>query len=415
MTRLAAFKKMKELMTLYYVEAKTATDKPIAWLTSGAPVEFVYAMDAIPVYPENYAAMCAAGHQSVELMEAAEGAGFSPDICAYARTDFGQNRLRGGPAGGLPEPHFLICSTNICKTVIKWYEVLARQFQVPLFMLDTPFLHEGLTTEMVGYVVRQFGQLERFLEGVLKRPFDRDRLEEVIALSRKAVGLWKRILDLGRRVPVPFTCLDAFIHIAPIVTLRGTQACVDYYRALFDEVNDRAERKIGSVPGERYRVLWDNLPIWFKMRSLETFFEERRCALAAATYANSWAGMEDFIGVQTSDAREALAASYLNIYINYGFEQRIRYLERLIAEFGLTGFIMHSNRSCKPYSVGMYRLKEELSQRTGKPGVIIEADQNDPRVVSDAQVEGRLEAFIESMAPNDLSQGSRHVVQCRPA
>ena len=47
----------------------------------------------------------------------------------------------------------------------------------------------------------------------------------------------------------------------------------------------------------------------------------------------------------------------------------------------------------------MYRLREELSKLTGKPGVVIEADQNDPRVYSDAQVETRLEAFIESMQP----------------
>ena len=72
MTRLAAYKKMKELMTNYYIEAKTTRQKPIAWVTSGAPVEFLYAMDVLPIYPENYAAMCAASHQSVELMEAAE-------------------------------------------------------------------------------------------------------------------------------------------------------------------------------------------------------------------------------------------------------------------------------------------------------------------------------------------------------
>jgi benzoyl-CoA reductase/2-hydroxyglutaryl-CoA dehydratase subunit BcrC/BadD/HgdB len=45
----------------------------------------------------------------------------------------------------------------------------------------------------------------------------------------------------------------------------------------------------------------------------------------------------------------------------------------------------------------MYRLQEEVSRVSGKPGVVIEADQNDPRVYSDAQTETRLEAFIESM------------------
>jgi benzoyl-CoA reductase/2-hydroxyglutaryl-CoA dehydratase subunit BcrC/BadD/HgdB len=397
LTQLGAYKKMKELMTLYYMEAKTATDKPIAWLTSGAPVEFVYAMGAIPVYPENYAAMCAAGHQSVALMEAAEAAGFSPDICAYARTDFGQDLLRGGPAGGLPPPQFLVCSTNICKTVIKWYEVIARTYRVPLFVVDTPFLHAGLTPQLVAYTVSQFHALERFLEAMLQQPFDRERLLEVVRLSRQATGLWKQILDLCARAPAPITSLDAFIHMAPVVTLRGTQACVDYYRLLHDEVAARAANQIGAVPRERYRVLWDNLPIWFRMRPLEQFFSARGCAPVAATYASSWAGLDDKADLAERDAYEALAVSYLNIYINYGFEQRLRYLARLIDDFRLTGFIMHSNRSCKPYSVGMYRLKEELAQLTGKPGVIIEADQNDPRVCSDAQMEARLEAFIESM------------------
>jgi hypothetical protein len=122
-------------------------------------------------------------------------------------------------------------------------------------------------------------------------------------------------------------------------------------------------------------------------------------ALVAATYPNSWAGIDPTADILTSDPIEALAISYLNIYINFGFEERIRYLARLIDEFALTGFIMHSNRSCKPYSVGMYGLRGEVSKRTGKPGVVIEADQNDPRVFSEAQVETRLDAFLESMTP----------------
>jgi bcr-type benzoyl-CoA reductase subunit B len=362
-------------------------------------VEFVYAMDVLPVYPENYAAMCAAGHQSVELMEAAEAAGFSQDLCAYARTDFGQDMLQGGPAGGLPAPDFLVCSTNICKTVIKWYEVVARKYGVPLFVVDTPFLHDGLTQELIDYTVSQFRDLEGFLADFLKRQFDRDRLMEVLELSRDAAEQWKKILYLCKTVPAPFNSLDSFIHLAPIVTLRGTRECVDYYRALYDEVAARAEQKIGSIPEERFRLLWDNLPVWFKMRRLEEFFETHHCTLVATTYANSWGGISDFGRIQATDPYEALAVSYLNVYINFGFADRIDYLAQLIEEFSLTGFIMHSNRSCKPYSIGMYRLQEEVARRTGIPGVVIEADQNDPRVYSDAQVETRLEAFIEAMQP----------------
>ena len=398
MTEFKALAKMKEIMAAYYIEAKTTREKPIAWVTSGAPVEPLYAMDVIPIYPENYAAMCASSHISIELMEAAEAAGFSQDICAYARTDFGAEINQGGPLQGLPKPDFLLCSTNICKTVIKWYEVLSRKFKVPLFIVDIPFLHQGLNRALVDYTVAQINDLEVFLGEFLKRPYDRDRFLEVLQLAWDAAENWKRFLDLARSRPSPFNSLDSFIHLAPIVTLRGTRECVDYYQLLYEEVRARAEQKIGSIPVEKYRVLWDNLPVWFKMRRLSTFFEDHQTALVATTYANSWGGL----GTDkwnSDNPYERMAVTYLQAYINLGFEERIQYLRQLIADFSLTGFIMHSNRSCKPYSIGMYRLQEEVARISGKPGVVIEADQNDPRIYSDAQTETRLEAFIEAMEP----------------
>ena len=81
--------RMKDIMTHYYIDAKTAdqTGKKVAWITSGGPVEPLYAMGALPFYPENYGAMCGASRMSVSLCEAAEHKGYSRDLCSYALTD----------------------------------------------------------------------------------------------------------------------------------------------------------------------------------------------------------------------------------------------------------------------------------------------------------------------------------------
>ncbi len=101
---------MRDMMVKYYTEAKGAegTDRHIAWITSGAPVEPLIAFDVIPVYPENHGAMCGASHMNVELCEVAEGRGFSRDLCSYARGDIGSAMTKGGPIGGLPRPTFLV-------------------------------------------------------------------------------------------------------------------------------------------------------------------------------------------------------------------------------------------------------------------------------------------------------------------
>ena len=141
--KIKSVKRMKSIMTEYYIEAKSPDrgGKKIAWITSGGPVEPLIAMDVIPIYPENYGAMIGASKMGVDLCQKAEEFGYSPDLCSYARADIGASAVNGGPIGGLPAPDFLVCCNNICGTVLKWYEVQARKYNVPLFIFDTPFIH----------------------------------------------------------------------------------------------------------------------------------------------------------------------------------------------------------------------------------------------------------------------------------
>lgn len=174
-------KKMKEIMTVYYMEAKSARvgSRKVAWITSGGPVEPLIAMDVIPVYPENHGAMIGASKMGVGLCETAESMGYSTDLCSYARSDIACATVNGGPIGGLPRPDMLVCCNNICGTVLKWYEVQARYFDVPLFILDTPFCHVGFAQEAKRYVRRQLDEYIRFLERVCGKKMDHDRMKEV--------------------------------------------------------------------------------------------------------------------------------------------------------------------------------------------------------------------------------------------
>jgi len=218
-------KKMKEIMTGYYIDAKAAeqTGKKVAWITSGGPVEPLIAMDIIPVYPENYGAMIGASKMGADLCQKAEEMGYSGDLCSYARADIASSLVDGGPIGGLPKPDMLVCCNNICGTVMKWYEIQARYYNVPLFILDTPFCHTEYTDEAKKYVRRQILEYIAFLEAVTKEKFDYDRMAEVGRLSIEGQRLWQAVLDTAMNKPSPMTCFDAFFHLALIVTLRGTQ------------------------------------------------------------------------------------------------------------------------------------------------------------------------------------------------
>ena len=383
----------RRLMTAYYFMVKHPAwfGKKVAWITSGGPVEPLYAMGVLPFYPENYGAMCGASRMSVPLCEAAEQKGYSHDLCSYALTDIGSSFTGKGPIGRLPKPDFLVCGNNICGTVIKWYEIQARALGVPLFFLDTPFFHDELHQHNLRYVEKQMGEYIAFLEDQMKRPFLEKRFKKVASRSLEAISLWREILDLSRNQPAPFAAFDAFIHMAPIVTLRGTRWAVRYYQKLKRELEERVKKGLGAFAREEIRLVWDNIPIWYDIRNLSKLLSSNGAVLVADTYTSAWAMEEPDL----TYSLDGLSRAYATIHLNRGLGYKMQKIATLIEKFGAHGFIMHSNRSCKPYSLGQYDMRREVTRLTGKPGLIIEADHTDSRSYSPQQVEKQILMFLE--------------------
>ncbi|OPY91513.1 MAG: R-phenyllactate dehydratase subunit alpha precursor [Syntrophaceae bacterium PtaU1.Bin231] len=395
--KIKAVAKMKEIMTAYYIDAKTAeqTGKKVAWITSGGPVEPLIAMDIIPVYPENHGAMIGASKMGVDLCTKAEAMGYSSDLCSYARSDISCATVNGGPIGGLPRPDMLVCCTNICGTVLKWYEVQARYFGCPLFILDTPFCHTGFHDEMRRYVRRQLDEYIAFLESAAGRRFDYDRLKEVGRLSIEGQRLWQAVLDTAAHRPAPLSAFDAFFHLALIVTLRGQQQTIDYYRMLLAEMNERIAAGIGAVPDERYRLLWDNLPVWFRTKWLSEKFAAAGACLVADTYTSAWCGSLKY--ADENNFLESMAECYTRIYLNIGVDEMARMVVDMVDKYAADGLVMHSNRSCKPYSLGQYDIQRIVQERRGIPTLMIEADMVDERSFAEGPTETRIEAFMEML------------------
>lgn len=395
--KIKSVKQMKDIMTEYYIDAKTAeeTGKKVAWITSGGPVEPLIAMDVIPVYPENHGAMIGASKMGVDLCEKAEEMGYSRDLCSYAMADIACATVNGGPIGGLPKPDMLVCSTNICGTVLKWYEVQARYFKVPLFILDTPFCHTEFTEEARQYVRKQFDEYTRFLEKACGTSFDYDRLQAVGKCSLEGQRLWQAVLDTCTHKPAPMSAFDAFFHLALIVTLRGKQVTVDYYQILLAEMNQRIADQISAVPDERIRLLWDNLPVWYRTRWLSEKFASAGACLVADTYTSAWCAATKYI--DENNFLDSMAESYTRIYLNIGVDEMAKSVLQMVDKYAVDGFVMHSNRSCKPYSLGQYDIQKIVQKERGIPTLMLEADMVDERKFSESQIETRIDAFMEML------------------
>jgi len=388
--------KSKMMVAQHILKGRHANERgKVAWVTSGAPVEIPKALDFYLFYPENHGAICGTARVVEDISTEAENAGYSRDICSYARTDIGTMLSGKTPIRKIPKPDVLLACTNICQTVLHWYRVLAHHYNVPLILIDTPFIYTEVADHTVGYVKRQIEESIPLLEKVAGKQLDEGRLKEVTSLSRKASFLWMEILDRCQHIPSPISVFDQFILMAPIVEMRGEVKTVDFYAEMLREVDCRISEGIGAVRDEKKRVLWDNLPIWYRLRYLAELMGERGIVLAASTYTNAWGELADLYDPEKPF--ESAARTYLQPILNRGTGEKLKKMMQMIEDYHLDGVILHSDRSCKPYSIGQMDQRDRLIRECEVPALLLEADHNDPRSFSEEQVANRLEAFVEML------------------
>jgi benzoyl-CoA reductase/2-hydroxyglutaryl-CoA dehydratase subunit BcrC/BadD/HgdB len=72
-----------------------------------------------------------------------------------------------------------------------------------------------------------------------------------------------------------------------------------------------------------------------------------------------------------------MAEAYTRIYLNIGVDQMADQVLEMIRFYDVDGFVMHSNRSCKPYSFGQLDIMGIVQEKAGIPVLMIEADMVD--------------------------------------
>ncbi len=396
MEPIKALKEIKKLTTDYFTAAHMAphNNKPVVYCNVFTPVELIYAMDMFPVYPENHAAIIGARKMTTELSSAAEGMGYVIDLCSYARCDIGWTKAGISPTWGLPKPDLILVINCQCGTLTKWFEVLSRLYNAPMVLIDIP--HSGNGEEdpaAEAYVKRQLEELVKTLETIAGKSLDQAKLKQVMALSRQASELWTRMLVMGENIPSPMTVFDQFISMFPIVSQRGTETAVQFYRNLVQELEERTASKIPAVPNEKFRLFWDNLPIWSELGKLSGFLADRGAAVVTSIYTWAWSQL----AVNEQDPLSDWTRQYLYTF-NLNLDYRIEKYIELAKLYSLDGFLFHSNRSCKWISQDVMALRDAITERTGIPGVIFEADQNDPRLYSFENLERHIDSFLELLA-----------------
>jgi len=373
--------------------------------------EILKAFDLPVVFPEINSLQTAVRRVAHEYLEEAEDYGYSPDICGYVKADVAVQR-RGGehPMGRIPKPSIAVL-TNACNTYIKWAEIWERMYQIPVVTIDIPGtrLEGGQTWPGAHdfendrqYVQAQLTELITQCEQVTGKKFDIDKLREVLAYANDVSAGWQRILELNQHRPSVFNALtDGTIYLGVANGLRGTREGSEFFSELVEEMEYRAAHDIGTMSDELYRLVFVGVPCYPVFRRFNELFTEWKGTFVNSTYlwfasGGANCGYQYDVSKPLESLAEGVLLSVRDAMDSMFYNDRI--IEGMIDGYHVDGIIYHPIKSCRTVSTGLADGRRSLASRRDTPSLFLESDMMDRRVVSEAQMKNRIDAFFEGLA-----------------
>lgn len=283
---------IKKMQDDYYADLANAkkNGKKVAWASSIVPQEFMEAMDIAVAYPENHSAAIAAKGGAMPFLEHAEAMGYSNDICSYARINLAYSDIMESDLVNIPAPDFIVCINNICGVLVKWYENLAKYWNVPYILIDSPYNYDyEVTPERIAYIKEQFKDFIVKLEEICGKPFDYEKFHKVMEISNRTARAWAKAMDYAAQKPSPLDGFNMFNYMSMMVCLRGKESTYQLYEAIAEEMEEYIKEGKSQYKGEqKYRLMWDGIACWPYLSHNYKTFVNNNIILAGSTYPKAW-------------------------------------------------------------------------------------------------------------------------------
>ncbi len=375
--------KMATQLASSFVEAYRA-DKNVIWTSFYSfPMELLAAFDVTPFDFEIAANLLPTfdADVAVEIMNKAEEAGYSTDICSYHRLAAGCNML-----GYMPRADLLLSSSYFCDGKAKTNKTLADYYGREAISLDIP---NKISRESVDYVAAQLRHIVRKIEEVTGQSFDLERLRECIRVSNRARRAYGQLADLQKVSPYPYIG----VQVISMSIYGNLLAGKEIQEQIYLEMVEESRKKImdGKLTPEKYRVLW---LAWFPVQptNINQIFRKNGVTIVMGELArNYWGQMDESLPF------ESLALwSLRNPYVGT-IEQRLKGINEIIDEYNLDGVVHFSTDACR-HSCAAQKLIGDVMKQRDIPYLVLDGDMSDKRKYSSERTEMLLENFIGIMA-----------------
>jgi benzoyl-CoA reductase subunit B len=408
--RLTSVSLIGQMMLASFADIKrqAAEGKKVVW-ANGLPAFLLARGAGLPVlHAEGLIAGLAAKGLVKPLQDAAEAFGLLPDGCSYARSFIGLARIVNGdfPVDSypnaelyrMPKPDIYVNVPGAgCGTGRLWGDSVASIFGIPSFHLEprVNWNADDLEYNLKDFI-RQEHEFIALIEEETGMPYDWDRLKEVMCEVKRAVSLRQEIMELCKSIPSPASFFDMAASIGPVCHLVGLPGTGDLLERMKSEVEQRITDGVGSVPAERYRLYWNGIMTWPRLGVLGRKLASLDACVVAGAYSHLiFLPRPDRIDPEKP--LESIAYNVCEVLLNYDYSKVIDAIADMCREYSIDGLVMSETQTCRASNSSNFVIMEGVARKLGIPATTIAGDSCDERFYSDAQVDTRLQALLETI------------------
>ncbi len=383
-----------EILRDYFLRAERAKEegKFLVAHTPMIPPEVLYAMDIVPLQLESAVTLSAQIVNGFEeAFNTAAAFGLAPEICSAQRLIAGEALL-----DWLPRPDAVIWSNQVCDNTAKSGNLLAEVWGCQSFFMERPYRYSD---QALTYFTREMEDLIRFLEKLTGRKMDWDQFSEVMERSRRLQVAHQEIREFRKAIPSPWRNLWNIHMMGTELYLAGTEDAVKHLEAMRDEAKEKAEKGLGSIPEEKYRILTLFIPpacVWTLLGWMES--EHGAVSVAEPYFSYRGGGEIDPKRPLESLARKSFYCPIGRPMHGPADEGILHDTVRDAIDYKAEGAVCFAHIGCRQNDACIRILKEALQEEAGIPTLVLDNDIYDPTYVPERQLKDKLEEFFELLS-----------------
>lgn len=385
---------MFEIQKSYWEDVRDAhkNGKKLIFFSGPAPIELIYAFDAVPFFLDMAPTRLASNTEQVAIYIDEAEKYVPPTVCGLDKTELGM-ALKGHYG---EQPDGFVYTTVPCDSARVCMPAVDRILGVPSFRLDVPFRRDD---RGYNYLAHQYDDFIAWMEELTGKKMDWDKFAEIAEISDRSYEYLGKIADLRKLKPCPLPGRLCVLN-EMIACMSGHPDMLKFMETQYKMGKMLADKGIGACKEERYRVSWLQNIVWANAGLLD-WMEKTYGAVMVMDGFGYQKGILFDGDYSPEHAKYIIAKKALHVPMIHGAagpaEHYIDLVENIMAEYSVNVSMFIGHVGCKHTFAASKMVTDMIQEKFGIPTLTVDLDSVDLRYKSIDEVKASISEYMETV------------------